>query len=312
MDANNLQILLRQIGIKTQMGNNGWLRGLCPYHDESRPSWGIFTEADHHPFSCFSCKAHGSLYRLLIDIGHYSEEKSGKLSKIPGQIRSVDIQLEKKEIGMWPIDQSELYPFDLTRNAANYLKKRGIDPGLAKNLGIVYEPKLHRILFPWKFRAKLFGVTGRTLDPLETNKTMPLYGTMKGQLLYLPSGRISGRTPLILCEGEIDAVKIYQSGAKNVAAFGFGKMTDEQANLIQLSADSVICFFDDDHAGGLLEMEVHNKLSGKVKISKVNWELMREVIDYGDRENLDPGNMTSAEITTALMLAVKNSDWPEL
>jgi DNA primase len=311
VDAGSLQVLLNQIGISTVLGSNGWLRGRCPYHNDNNPSWGILTTADHHPYSCFACKAHGNLYRLLIDIGRFSEEKSRKISLTPSRINSQDIHIERREMGMWPIDESELYPFSLTKIGANYLRKRGIDPVMAEKLGVVYEPEMHRILFPWKFNRKLFGVTGRSLDPLETVRTLPLYGTLKGHLLYLPFGKINVKESLILCEGEIDALKIVQAGYDNVAAFGFGDITSEQAILIQAFSNEAICFCDDDQAGEMLAEKVHEKLAGRIKISSVDWPVLREKIEYGYREKIDPGNMTLDEIQTALRTLKRNSDFPD-
>lgn len=313
MEADALVTLLGRIGITGQIGANGWLRALCPYHLESRPSWGINTTESPHGFSCFTCHATGTLYRLLVDKGNFTEEAAKRIAKIPDRVNSESIQLEQRDQGMWVIDETELFPFRLNGKGANYLAARGIGLKWATKAGVVYEPLLKRVLFPWKFRAKLYGVTGRSIKKDDPFKTMPLYGTQKGNLLYLPfGGFLPRRFPLILCEGEIDALKISQSGFTNVAAFGFGTITQRQAKMISENVEKVICFFDEDDTGGRLEYLVHQSLEGTVELSSINWEGVRGWIDRGEREKLDPGNMARSEIQRALAEVRNNSDWPEL
>jgi len=54
---------------------------------------------------------------------------------------------------------------------------------------------------------------------------------------------------LILCEGELNAVALWQMGFKNACAVNGSNFSHRQAMLIREYADSVVVFFDTDTSG---------------------------------------------------------------
>ncbi len=172
--------------------------------------------------------------------------------------------------------------------------------------GLLYDPFQQRLLFPWCYRGLFLGVTGRAVYPTKKYKTLPYFGTNKKQCFYLPQGFIDIGT-LVLCEGEIDALKIYSAGHRNVAALSFGSFTDAQTSLVLKSAASkVCCFFDDDQTGARLCKLVVFKLCGARRISAVDYSSFRNRY----RDKLDPGVMSRRDIRWALKKCViADTDW---
>jgi DNA primase len=314
MSPNDLHDLLHRIGIRGLVRRNNSIMGCCPFHEERRPSWGISIERDYHPHGCFSCHAKGNLLTLLMIIGGFAADRAKKVANIPDY--SMPLPMLDRIVKEFVIDKTELYPFILTDPAARYLRRRGIPRVAAEKLEIVHEPKMNRVLFPWYFNNQLFGVTGRTLDPECDVKTLPLYGTRKGRMLYLPTRRITkGR--LFLVEGEIDAMKTYLALNEQVGATGFGNFTDEQSRLIiESKCSEVVLFFDDDPTGtSMAELAIH-KLTGHKRVSQVDWSKVREfrrAYNQRDNEKLDPAALAKIEIKeVAREMILSNVDLPTL
>lgn len=289
MQPDELERLLVSIGLKRvrMSGNN--IRACCPVHMESNPSWGISVIAPHK-HGCFACGYKGTLYDLLIKIGNYSDPQARRICKIADQDKALPSLVSYKQSSSI-IDAEEMYPFVFTPTAARYLASRGVYPAVAARLGCVHHKQDRRVLFPWKWNGKLVGVTGRAIDN-NPARVLPYFGTQKGQFLYLPSGRIARNESLILVEGEIDALKVYCSGHRNVAALSFGTFTDTQAEkVLAASPCSIISFTDDDAAGDKLFHIIERKLGSSVRLLRVEYpDDLREAYDEVGVK-LDPGAM---------------------
>lgn len=114
-----------------------------------------------------------------------------------------------------------------------------------------------RLMFPVvDIRGTVTGYSGRLLDKnakaakyLNSPET-PLF--TKGDQLYgaytaRAEGRKAGR--IILCEGNVDVVALWQAGMRNsVAAMGTA-LTPKQVRLVKRLSDQVVCIMDGDAAG---------------------------------------------------------------
>ena len=313
MDANDLHNLLIDLGISQirQRGNN--FQALCPFHDEKTPSWGI-SMSEPHLYGCFGCQAKGSVLSLLLRIGKWSYSRACKFLKIreTPDDRLSDLNAKKTKAIVGEVDRSCLYPYALERRARRYLYRRGISLRIALEARLCYIPDIDRIVFPWYKGKRLEAVTGRTLstDPVEIDeigKLIPLFGTTKAHSIYLPARRIIPQKPLILVEGEIDALKVLQAGYLNVAALGHGLLTKGQILAIRNSpAEEVICFLDNDDAGERIRESVVEKLTGIKLLSHARYpKRFRSKFK-------DPGEMDKYDIRHAVLNRVKVTDWIEI
>lgn len=307
MDNQKLLTLLELVGIdRLIVRSNGWISGLCPFHKESNPSFGINTR-EPYPFNCFGCGAKGVLRNLL--------EVSGKFKKKEIKAICADVEdtrgylfkdFDKEEKRLKQIDYRLLFPYSAHRKLFRYLRSRGIPDWTSKKTGCLYDRTQQRVLFPWYLHGLLVGVTGRSVDSKNKVRIIPYFGTRKGQALYLPSGKIDVGG-LTLVEGEVGAQKVFASGFPNVAALGFGAFTEEQQYLVLKSpATWINCFFDDDETGQRLTKKVVDVFKNNRRVSGVNYEPFR--CRYSKK--LDPGELTRRDIRQAMKTLISDIYWP--
>ena len=289
---------------------NGNLQGCCPFHKESRPSWGI-SLTEPHLHGCFSCGASGNLFSLLVRIGGYSVSAAKALvgdtsSEGERKFPTLQTPLVQGASGEY-FDPRLLWIFSSDR-AYRYLWSRGIPLRVSKKARVCYDHFARRVLFPWYYGGKLRGVTGRSVISSEKVKTLPYFNTKKGDCLYLPAGRIVGQ-PIILVEGEVDALKVFSAGFQNVGALGFGSFTERQSNLVLNSgATEVALFFDNDTTGSRLLDKATKVLSNKgLPIRYVPYSFCRE--EYSALNKLDPGVLSLGDIRRCIA-AASLANWP--
>lgn len=302
--------LLRKLNFDQIVVRGRNIMACCPAHEERNPSWGISIEPPHL-HACFSCQFKGSLYTLLTKT--YNVEGRAARLLIGDETLTLKYQrrdlLVEEEEEQALIDETELYPYTLTKRALKYLKTRGISRDLAEMFGLLDNHEADRLMFPWYMKGELVGVTGRTLidDPA---KTLPYYGTKKGNHLYMPGQGMIKSNTLVLVEGEIDAIRVYASKALdgNVGALGFGKFTDNQKKLVlNGAADEVVLFFDDDKTG--LEL-TQAAFMGLYKYKRVRIASYKQHRKYYD-EKLDPGALSLEHLREILLDKGQiSSDWP--
>ena len=144
-----------------------------------------------------------------------------------------------------------------------YLMSKGYDKETLVECGLVTYKKekdkyfdrfVNRVMFPiFDYRGNVIGFGGRVLDdslPKYLNSPETLIFNKKFNLYGLNFARksIVDRT-IILVEGYMDLISIYQYGIKNVCATLGTALTVEQGNLLKRYADTVIISYDSDDAG---------------------------------------------------------------
>jgi len=132
-----------------------------------------------------------------------------------------------------------------------FLVKSGL---LAENNGNTYDRFRSRIIFPIiDLSGRVVGFGGRALDdstPKYLNSSESLVFN-KGKVLY-GLNRLSKKRPLdnlILAEGYMDVLMMYQFGFDNVAASLGTSLTREQAKILNRSAKQILIAYDGDSAG---------------------------------------------------------------
>ena len=165
----------------------------------------------------------------------------------------------------------------------NYLLSKGYTNEELSECGLItykkennksYDKFRNRVMFPiFDYRGNIIGFGGRVLDDSEPkylnspdtlifNKRFNLYG------LNFSRKEIIDKT-IILVEGYMDLISLYQYGIKNVVATLGTALTDQQGMLIKRYADSAIISYDSDDAGikaTLRAIDILTKLDINVKI----------------------------------------------
>jgi DNA primase len=114
-----------------------------------------------------------------------------------------------------------------------------------------------RLMFPIRNDyGEVIAFSGRVLPPSEdpakyvNSPETPLFS--KGRALY---GLDKARRPLadaglaIVCEGQLDLIRVFESGLQNVVAPQGTAFTPAQARLLKRYADTAVLCFDSDRAG---------------------------------------------------------------
>lgn len=134
----------------------------------------------------------------------------------------------------------------------------------------------HRIMFPIEdINGKVVGFSGRIYNNEDTSKYINTKETdifKKGELLYNFSRakeecRLSNK--VIIMEGQMDVIRAYSAGIKNVVATLGTAVTKNQALLIKRMAKEVIICFDGDDAGAKATMACANELIDVGVIPKI-------------------------------------------
>lgn len=156
------------------------------------------------------------------------------------------------------------YSLDEWHSLKNYILSLGYSTDDLESCGLfikkigtenIYDKFRDRIMFPiFDYRGTVIGFGGRVLN----NDTKPKYLNSPDSLIFNKSKNLYGlnlarqeikNDTLILVEGYMDLISVYQSGIKNVVATLGTSLTNEQAVLIKRFANNVIISYDSDEAG---------------------------------------------------------------
>lgn len=178
------------------------------------------------------------------------------------------------------------YAKDSWNDLYNHFKEKNTDEKILVELGLLsqkdgryFDKFRNRVIFPIINTAgKVIGFGGRALD----NEVMPKYLNSpenkvfqkKNNLYALNSTRqdIGKEGLAIIVEGYMDAISLYQSGVKNVAASLGTALTENQAKLINRYTKNVVLSYDADAAGQKAALRGIDVLKGencKVKVLHV-------------------------------------------
>ena len=140
--------------------------------------------------------------------------------------------------------------------AKKYDEKMILDMGLANKSDNIYDIFRNRIMFPiHNSNGDAIAFSGRIYNNEVDNKyinTKETYIFKKGETLFNYHRAINEakkKKTIIICEGQMDAIRIYSSGIKNVIATMGTALTSDHINLIKRLNSKVILNMDSDSAG---------------------------------------------------------------
>lgn len=169
-------------------------------------------------------------------------------------------------IGLALDDRNNLRKFLVSKG---YLETDLYDLGLINKGGNEYYDQLSgRIIFPLcNSSGDVIGFTGRIYRGEDTAKYVNTKETeifKKGENLYnyhLAVPWVKKEKSVIVVEGQMDAIRLYTEGFKNVVASGGTSFTKEQMALLKKLKAKVILCFDNDKAGEMATYKVGEELA---------------------------------------------------
>ncbi len=198
------------------------------------------------------------LFDLHKKAGRFFYEKLhepvGEQARAYLQKRQMNDNIQKKfGIGYAPKGQQELY---------QYLQKQGFSQKELQKSGLIIERKeekgyfdrfRNRLMFPiLDIQGRVIGFGGRILsqgEPKYLNSPETLLFNKSKNLYGLNFAKNTRKREIILVEGYMDMISLYQAGFRNVAASLGTAFNQEHAKVLKKYADSVILLYDSDDAG---------------------------------------------------------------
>jgi len=239
--------------------------GLCPLHQETRPSF--YVNAAKNLFYCHGCGQGGDLIRfvqLFLDLPFRQT------------VAHLEQQLAPAPASQLLNQTAAFYQLELHRHpeATRYLERRGLhDSALVEELGIGYAPggnlrrhlvalgyslqPLHdaglinhqgrdafcrRVIFPCRQHGQIVNLYGRSIGAAFPHRLLP---HSKGGLFAWES--VSHFSTVILVEGLFDLAALWQAGFRNTTcAIGTQLTSAQLAQLAEQPGRSAYIVFDQD------------------------------------------------------------------
>jgi DNA primase len=238
--------------------------GLCPLHEETRPSFYVNTRKD--VFYCHGCGQGGDLIRFIQLSRHLSFRQS--LACLDPQTTTADSAAVLELAAAFYQQQLDRYP-----EALHYLSQRGLhDPVLIKELEIGYAPggslRRHltaqgytfdllrhvgllnaqgtdalyqRIVFPLHHGEHIVNLYGRSIGAAFAHRFLP--GTKGGLYAW---EKVRNYPKVILVEGLFDYVVLRQAGFHNVTCSLGTHLNTDQFHQLCEGPRTVYLTFDVD------------------------------------------------------------------
>lgn len=315
-----VEIISSYIPLK-RAGRN--LKAPCPFHHEKTPSFMVSMDKQiYHCFGCgaggnsLSFLMQYEKIEFLEAIEILAKKAGVEIRRLHGQDREQDLNLKTKlrkineltsffyHKNLLALDVSKVardylskrgiteklvkdmrlgFALDKWDGLLEYLKNRGINPGLVAQLGLViakdnggfYDRFRNRIIFPiFDIKSNVIGFGARVLDkslPKYINSPeTPLY--VKGRHLYglnFSKDKIREKDSCLVVEGYLDFLTPYSCGIDNIVASLGTALTRDQIRLIKRYTHNVVMIYDSDLSGELatlrsLDLLIEEGLSVKV------------------------------------------------
>lgn len=175
--------------------------------------------------------------------------------------------LRSREISSEAVELFRLgFAPDLWDDTVNWARSKGHDLALVEQAGLIlkrdsgdgyYDRFRGRLIFPiCDEQGRVIGFSGRVLDPeAKTAKYVnspetPLF--TKGRVFFgLDKSKraVLDEQRAIVCEGQLDLIRCFTSGVRNVVAPQGTALTAEHARILKRYAEEVVLCFDADEAG---------------------------------------------------------------
>ncbi len=312
----------------TQKGKNYF--GVCPFHEDHSPSMSVSEEKQI--YKCFSCGATGNVFTFVENYLNLSFAESVELIASKVGI-SLSTPLQKKKESKFKEEYAlmdftlKLYQNNLNteegQKAIAYLKKRGLLEDTIKDFSIglsLDKNMLYTILRKKEYSEKTMEDLGLinkgkedVYDVFQNRIMFPIHN-LEGQVVgFTARCYLKEETPKYL-NRNMDAIRLYSVGIKNVIALMGTSLTKEQIEAIKKLRSKVILMLDNDNAGETATLAIGNTLEeNKISFSIVRLSGEKDPDEYiiklnyfKKNKNLNEAN-DLAEYIKAVIDGLKNT-----
>lgn len=295
MDLSSVDVrdFLSALDIRNIIDSGDEIQFSCPFPGHSfgdeHPSAYMNTETT--AFFCHGCKSKGNAIHFLAKLEGISPLLAARHIRERYGSEFLDTQSFSLELdtvlvsNLAPSEDQDSHTYReiqyslerLPKLSLEYLHGRGFCGAAISEWGLGYDPISDRIAIPVRDEeGTLIGFKGRAYRPEHKPRYLVLGDRPKRQKRYgFPTYEISEvvfgldkfiqEAPtydhhLIIVEGELDVIALWQSGIKNSASCG-SNFSSTHRELITAWANSVTLFLDDDPAGNRASEKITKALS---------------------------------------------------
>lgn len=301
-----LEEILRNVGVKVVAETEHDLLCYCPFHHNvDSPAFNI-SKRQPYPWKCWngSCAQKGNIFTLLYKKG-YSPAEVKKIL-VQGEVEPNEflefleqiLKEEEEQVNPWKgydytrfaeDDKNSGYP------ARDYVLDRGITEEAYEHFHMGYSAKKDMLIIPaFHDNGEMAGVIGRSIKGKQYRYSN---GLQRGTIIWNLNNAPEYQTDeIILTEGSLDAIYVWQAGHRNVGAVLGSAVSPQQWKVIRKHCGAITCFFDNDDAGKALQQTIINN-TRDLMVSAVEYPDRLITLDDGtERPIKDPGELTLEEI----------------
>lgn len=223
---------------------------LCPEHGDSRPSASV--NIVKGKWYCYTCHAHGDL--------------TGEARLVEPDYETTKLWLDRK------LDEGRVYPeswlnrWDAGPVHPYWLERVG--EAAARQFRLGADPDADAVTYPLRDpTGEVLGVVRRSLTGEGPKYRYPA-GVDVGRLLfnYTPDHR----NAVVLCEGALDAIALWNSGVDAFAIYG-SRLSVEQVMLIsKIDPEYVVTCYDQDQAGRDAHRDTERAFTNRM-VDRLTW-----------------------------------------
>jgi DNA primase len=255
--------------------------GLCPLHEETRPSF--YVDPRINLFYCYGCGQGGDLIRFVQLFQHLSfrqslaylqEELAPSTQLLEHTAAFYQLELHRYPEGIHYLAQRGVQDAAVIEELAiGYARGGNLRPHL-QNLGYSLEQVLHaglirpqgqetfcrRVIFPCQQQNRIVNLYGRSIGAAFPHRLLPC---SKGDLFAWESVRQFRN--VILVEGLFDLAVLWQAGFRNTTCAIGTHLTDAQLTQLRENRDRCVylAFDQDQNQAGQLAAEALRQVLAK-------------------------------------------------
>lgn len=275
---------------------------VCPFHQDSgttKPD--LYLNVRKGVYLCMStsCGARGSVVELVARVSGVEQADAERVLGLGGK-RRVEAVRERLAVARQPAPEEPRISrarLEELRSDRYWSDRRGLAPETCERFELGFDDLTRRAVIPYRDRE---GVCRYLIQRATGGGDGPRYLYPRGFPLrsaLFNLYAIDARDEVILVEGSVDAMKVWQAGVTNVVALLGSGAFDEQ--LAQLRNLRLVAFLDRDAAGA----------AAVRRLCKHHSRVFRVARYPATSSAKDPDGLTADEVRRAVERAVPSTTW---